>query len=228
MKTVVITGSTKGIGRGLAVEFLKRNCRVVICGRNKDRLSRVKGELAEEYGADQVEAVTCDVTDFSQVEALWNKARERFKKVDIWINNAGITHSPGEFRNLDESSISKIVQTNITGLLYGCKAALNGMNDQGCGAVYNLEGLGSDGRMVKGVSVYGMTKRAVNYITQALTRELKNSSIIVGAIYPGMVVTDLLTSDLETMDVDFRTQTEKSAKISNINNRSRCSAERFD
>ena len=86
MKTVVITGSTKGIGLGLAKEFLKRGCSIVISGRNQHRLEQEVHRLQEEYGDDKVLGQICDVTDIHQVEALWDASKKKFGKVDIWIN----------------------------------------------------------------------------------------------------------------------------------------------
>jgi len=85
MKTVVITGSTRGIGHGLAVEFLKRGCAVVISGRNKSVVDKEAQQLAQTYGRDRVAGIPCEVTDLGQVQALWDGAKKIFGHVDIWI-----------------------------------------------------------------------------------------------------------------------------------------------
>ena len=146
MKVAVITGSTRGIGLGLAVEFLKRGCPVVISGRSKDKLAKEVERLGERYGSDKVAGQPCDVTDVSQVQTLWNAAKKKFGRVDIWINNAGITHTTKLFVELDPGEIRPVIDTNITGLIYGSHVALRGMMKQGYGQIYNLLGHGSDDR----------------------------------------------------------------------------------
>lgn len=87
-----------------------------------------------------------------------------------------------------------VVATNLIGTMHGSKVAINGFIRQGYGALYNLEGLGSrDNRKVKGQSVYGTTKAALYYLDQAIAGELEQRGIIVGALQPGMVMTDLIT-----------------------------------
>ena len=213
MKTVVITGSSKGIGRGLAEEFLKRNCRVVICGRNRERLEQARQECEEQFGKDRIVAFPCDVTDFTQVKKLWDQAAHAFKTVDIWINNAGMVNPSLDFHELDPEVIARVVQTNILGLMYGCKVAISGMIAQGQGAVYNFEGMGSNGTVMPGVSVYGTTKRGVRYFTRSLLMELKDTPVIVGSLSPGMVVTDLLMGDLDRMTEKRRKQFESIVNI---------------
>ena len=127
MKTVVITGSSKGIGLGLAKEFLKRDCSVVISSRSRDKLKQVVQNLKETFGSDRVMGQPCDVTDYSQVQVLWDAVQKELGKVDIWINNAGITNTTRPLLELDTSEISPIINTNITGLIYGCQIALRGM-----------------------------------------------------------------------------------------------------
>ena len=93
-KTAVITGSTKGIGKGYAREFLRRGVNVAICGRTQDSVYQTLLDLDGE-GADGARAIgqTCNVADVNQVRALWNQAKREFGDVNIWINNAGFARS---------------------------------------------------------------------------------------------------------------------------------------
>lgn len=199
MKTVVITGSTKGIGLGLAREFLKRECSVVISSRNRDRLEQAVNNLKETFGSDRVMGHSCDVTDSSQVQALWNAAKKKFGKVDIWINNAGITNTTRPLKELDTTEISPIINTNITGLIYGCQIALQGMTEQGFGQIYNMEGHGSDDRKLPGLTIYGTTKRAVRYFSEALIDEVEGTPVQAGMLSPGIVLTDFILDDMRKM-----------------------------
>jgi len=204
MKVVVITGSTRGIGFGLAREFLRRECGIVISGRTADRVGWAVAELAAEFGSNCIFGQPCDVTDFASVQALWDAAAKRYGRIDIWINNAGISHRQIDLAAIPPEDYRALVSTNILGTLYGASVAMRGMRTQGGGAIYNLEGLGSDGRHIQGLNLYGMTKYAVTYLTDSLSAEAKGSGVIVGAIRPGMVLTELISSQYTGRDEDWR------------------------
>ncbi len=202
MKTVVITGSTRGIGLGMTKEFLQRGHRVVISSRSRTTLDNELKSLSEQFGTDMVHGCPCDVTDSSQVQALWDSSIERFSRVDIWINNAGITNSMKSLTELDLSEVSPVVNTNISGLIYGALTALRGMNRQGFGYIYNMYGHGSNDNKVSGLHVYGTTKRAVKYFTEALVQDVDDTPVMAGSISPGIVVTDFLINDMRKMEPD--------------------------
>ena len=158
--------------------------------------------LADVFGADRVIGQPCDVTDLNQLQGLWDRAKERFGRVDIWINNAGIPNTSRPFWELDPAEIIPVVHTNIIGVMYGCHVALRGMMEQGFGQVYNLEGHGSDGSTLPGIAVYGTTKRAVRYFSEALLEEVEGTPVQIGMLSPGIVVTDFLMHNLRRMEPD--------------------------
>ena len=90
MKTVVITGSTRGIGFGLADAFLERDCNVVVSGRKQASVNQTIAKLAEKYPADRILGQPCDITDVEQVQALWDTAQAHFGEIDLWVNNAAL------------------------------------------------------------------------------------------------------------------------------------------
>lgn len=192
MKTIVITGSSKGIGFGLGENFLRLGHQVVLNGRDPDSLEKAREELAERFAPERLGALAADMGEYHQVLSLWEYAVSRFGSVDIWINNAGVATSQSDFWDLSPQEIENLIQINITGAMYGAKVALEGFQGQGYGAFYNMEGLGSDGRRVDGLTLYGTSKRALNYLTDSLAAEVKGTPIIVGALSPGMVLTDLI------------------------------------
>ena len=208
MQVVVITGSTRGIGRGLAHEMLARGAAVVVSGRSAAAVDDAVRALGEDHEASRVAGVACDVTALDQVQALWDAALERFERVDVWINNAGMAGPMGKLWELDEGVLRAVVDTNVLGTALGCRVAVAGMLAQGGGAVWNMEGLGSDGRKVAGLATYGTTKAGVRYLTDALVGELKGTAVRLGAIRPGMVVTDMLLGELER-NPDERERLEK-------------------
>jgi NAD(P)-dependent dehydrogenase (short-subunit alcohol dehydrogenase family) len=204
MTVVVITGSTRGIGYNMAREFLRRGCSVVVSGRTVGAVEQAVAALAAEFDGGRVAGTACGVGDLGQVQALWDFALLRFGQIDIWINNAGISHPPMDMERIDLAQMRAVVETNILGTIHGAAVALRGMRAQGRGAIYNLEGLGSNGRRVKGLSLYGMSKRAVSYLTDSLAEEVKGSGILVGAIQPGMVLTDMITSQYAGREEDWQ------------------------
>jgi len=194
-KTIAITGGTRGIGFGLAKEFAALGCRVSLCGRSPKAVTEAIDKLQSSAGKEMLFGFPCDVRKHAEVSSFWDAVKQQWGAVDIWINNAGISHLQSQLWSIDPETLSDVVETNIIGALNGASVALRGMIAQGYGALYNMEGLGSDGRIVPGVSLYGSTKCALAYITDALVKESRSLPVIVGAIRPGMVVTDLLLRD---------------------------------
>jgi NAD(P)-dependent dehydrogenase (short-subunit alcohol dehydrogenase family) len=211
-KTIVITGSTRGIGFGLAADFLKRECNVIVNGRSQGTVDLAVKGLAGRCPPDRVRGQPGDMTNYDQVQQLWDKARSHFGSIDIWINNAGVAHPDLEFWKLPQNEIDKTVKINVIGLMYGCRVAINGMLAQGGGFIYNLYGFGSTGMMRTGLSIYGSTKRAVNYFTEAMVKELASTPVKMGSLSPGMVITDLVSEQYKDRPEEF----EKAKQIFNL------------
>ena len=95
MKTVIVTGSSEGIGLGLAKELLKKGCSVVLTSRTKAKLEAVYETLSKEYGSDKVMIQACNVSKIEEVQSLWDAAKAKFGTIDIFINNAGVSNSTG-------------------------------------------------------------------------------------------------------------------------------------
>jgi NAD(P)-dependent dehydrogenase (short-subunit alcohol dehydrogenase family) len=212
MKVVVITGSTRGIGLGLAGAFLDRACAVTISGRTQAAVDEAVGRLSARHDASRILGHPCDVRSFSHVQALWDAAYERFGRVDIWVNNAGIGHAQVDFWELPPERLEAVVSTNILGAMYGAKVAMVGMLAQGSGAIYNMEGLGSGGPRVAGTSVYASSKAALRYFDEMLVAEASDTPVIVGRLNPGMVATDLVTKPYEGRPAEW----ERAKRIFNI------------
>jgi len=195
MTTIVITGSTRGIGYGLAKAFLEKGCNVVINGRTQEAVNQAVSQLAAVDSAERILGLPVDVAMFDQVRVLWRSSQERFGAIDCWINNAGIANPLMDFWELDAGQFRSLLETNLLGALYGCKVAMQGMLQQGFGKIYNMEGMGSDGKVrVRGLLPYGLTKAGIAFLTNALAIEAKGTGIVIGAIRPGMVYTDKLAT----------------------------------
>jgi NAD(P)-dependent dehydrogenase (short-subunit alcohol dehydrogenase family) len=212
MKHVVITGSTRGIGLGLAKSFIDLGCSVTISGRSQSDVDQVVMDLNSIHHAEPVVGFACDVRRFDQVQALWDQSISRFTKVDIWINNAGWSGPQLAAWKISPDQAKEIIETNLLGEIYGSMIAIHGMINQGYGAIYNMEGLGSDGRILEGLAYYGTSNAGRNYFNQSLIKEAKDTPLIIGTLHPGMVATDLLIKQYEDRPEEW----EKDKRIFNI------------
>ncbi|RPJ25602.1 MAG: SDR family oxidoreductase [Chloroflexi bacterium] len=211
-KTIVITGSTRGIGYGLAESFLGLGCAVVVSGRSRESTAAAVRQLAEQHDPGRVFGLACDVTVSAQVTSLWDESAAHFGQVDIWVNNAGYTGEMGMAWERPAEEVQSVIATNLVGTIFGSQIALRGMQKQGHGAIYNMEGMGGDGRKHAGLTFYGTTKYAVHYFTESLALEAKDTRVIVGGLRPGMVATNLLRDRYKDRPDDW----ERAKKIFNI------------
>jgi NAD(P)-dependent dehydrogenase (short-subunit alcohol dehydrogenase family) len=202
MKTIVITGSTRGIGLGMAGECLKMGCKVVVSGRSQASVDKALASLRDMGYSDNVIGVPCDVGNIEQVQNLWDKAVEAFGQVDIWLNNAALNNAYSKLWEVDPDEMQAIVNANIIGTWNGCRVAIQGMTQQGHGHLYTVEGSGSGGEIRAGTTPYGMTKYAIAYMDKALRNELKGSPVKISTMSPGMVTTDMLKKSIDPSRVE--------------------------
>lgn len=195
---IVITGGTRGIGFALAKQFLDLGHFVVISGTSNESVKKslLKLNSPKAFGHE------CTIEDFAEVEALYSYAAKVIGPIDIWINNAGINQPQKTFGELSHGEYKKVIDIDLIGLMNGTSVALGNMLKQGYGFIYNMEGLGSDGRISPKSIVYGTSKRAVRYFTMAAAEENKNSGVCIGRLSPGMVLTDFLLKNINDENPD--------------------------
>lgn len=209
---VVITGSTKGIGFGMAREFLARGHDVVVSSRGSAAVEPAVAQLRAAYPGRKVVGKVCDVVGYAEVQALWDAAVAGLGSVDIWVNNAGRDGAKVPFFMIPPDDYVKTINTNLIGLMHCNRVAIPGMYKQGGGMIWNMEGFGSNGAVRPTIGPYGSTKYALRYFTKTLVMELKNSPVKIGYLSPGIVITDLLVPPPERRDKNW----ERSKKILNI------------
>jgi NAD(P)-dependent dehydrogenase (short-subunit alcohol dehydrogenase family) len=214
MKIIVITGSTRGIGYALANAFLQKGCSVMINGRTQEAVEKSVSQLGAIYEKERVDGCPGSSTKIEDLQHLWDYALERFGRIDIWINNAGIAHPLQTPWEMSEEQMRCVLETNLLGAMYGTKVALRGMLAQGFGALYNTEGYGSSGSgmKVKGLAFYGTSKAGLRFFNDAVMKEVEGTPLIVGALQPGMVVTEMLTGQYQSKPEEL----EKVKRIFNI------------
>lgn len=214
MKTIVITGSTRGIGFAMEKAFLRKGCQVVVSGRKAKSVNDAVQTLAGEFSSDAVAGFVCDVSHYEQLESLWESSVKKFGKVDIWINNAGISHHQTTPWDIPQDEIRCVIETNVLGEMYGSRVAMHGFLKQGFGALYNMEGMGANRRSanVKGLSVYGSSKAGLRYFNDCLADENTNPRICIGSLQPGMMLTDMIRDRYQ----DKSDQWEKDKRIFDV------------
>ncbi|MBQ2946789.1 MAG: SDR family NAD(P)-dependent oxidoreductase [Bacilli bacterium] len=216
MKTVVITGSARGLGFEMAKVFRKNNINVIISDLNLEKLEIAKKELENIESNSKVEICVCDVTKSSDIINLINFTKDKFNNIDIWINNAGVNQPEKPIWELSEKEIDLVFDVDLKGTVIGSKLIMEEMIKQKNGAIYNIEGYGSNDAKMLGLSIYGTSKRAITYFTEALAKESeeKNTKVLVGKLSPGIMITDFITNALG--DKEKINLSEKTKKIYNI------------
>lgn len=188
-KVAVITGGTRGLGLEIARQYAQQGAAVVVSSRTA---SAVK-DAVDAFTAVgwQASGIACDVGDLAQVEALAAHAIEVFSKIDIWVNNAGISNPYGSTMHMTPHEFEAVVQTNILGTYYGSMVAMHHFLGKGSGKLINLLGRGEKSPAPK-QNAYGSSKAWIRMFTLSLAKEYKDSGVGIYAFNPGMVDTDLL------------------------------------
>jgi len=192
-KIVVITGASSGLGEATARYLADRGATVVLGARRAKRLQALVDDITRTGG--KASAIVTDVTDAAQVQALVDSAVEQYGRVDVILNNAGVTpHSPLERRKVDDWD--RTIDINIKGVLYGIAAALPHMQRQKSGHFINVSSVAGH-RVGPGSAVYAATKSAVRVISEGLRQEVKPWNLRTTIISPGAVATELPNSITE-------------------------------
>ncbi|HCY5963168.1 TPA: SDR family oxidoreductase [Staphylococcus aureus] len=182
-KIAVVTGAGSGIGEAIATLLHEEGAKVVLAGRNKDKLQNVANQLAQ----DSVKVVPTDVTKKEEVDELIKMAQQTFGGLDIVINSAGQMLS-SKITDYQVDEWDSMIDVNIKGTLYTAKAALPTMLEQSSGHLINIASI-SGFEVTKSSTIYSATKAAVHTITQGLEKELAKTGVKVTSISPGIVDT---------------------------------------
>ena len=192
-KIVVITGASSGLGEATARHLSEQGAVVVLGARRIDRIRALAQALAGSEG--KALALQTDVTQSEQVKKLVEAAVEKYGRIDVMINNAGLMpHSPLERLKIDDWD--RMIDVNIKGVLYGIAAALPYMQKQKSGHFINVSSVAGH-KVRPGSAVYAATKHAVLVISEGLRQEVKPYNIRTTVISPGAIATDLPDSITE-------------------------------
>jgi NADP-dependent 3-hydroxy acid dehydrogenase YdfG len=187
-KVVVITGASSGLGEAAAKHLTKLGATVVLGARRKDRIEKLAKEITDNGG--KAFAIAMDVTKRDQVKKMADSAIEKFGRIDVILNNAGIMPL-SKMENLHVDEWDKMIDVNIKGVLNGIAAVLPYMKKQKSGQIINTSSVAGH-KVFNGSAVYSATKFAVRALTEGLRTEVKPYNIRTTIVCPGAVKTELL------------------------------------
>ncbi|MBL7645965.1 MAG: 3-oxoacyl-[acyl-carrier-protein] reductase [Candidatus Hydrogenedentes bacterium] len=181
---VLITGGTRGIGRACAELFASLGAKVAICGRGKEAAEKAAAEIG-----DNVKGYGCDISSPASVDALIEQVTEDLGTIQVLVNNAGITRD-GLLMRMKDEQWAEVIQTNLTGAFYTCRAAAKTMLKARYGRIINVGSVvGLRGQA--GQSNYAAAKAGIIGFTKAYAQEVASRNITVNVIAPGYIATDM-------------------------------------
>ena len=183
-KVALVTGGGSGIGKAIAKALLGEGCKVIINGRNEEKLNQAKSELG-----DNVESIVCDVTDEEQVENTFNGIISNYGKFDILINNAGMA-AKAKAHELKYETWKKVINVNLNGAFLCAREAMKIMIKQKSGRIINIGSI--SGQMSRPENAaYTASKFGLEGLTRALALDGREYGIAVSILHPGNVGTDI-------------------------------------
>lgn len=184
-KIAVVTGGTRGIGRAIVESLLEKNATVLFCGRKRADLEQTLKELGNPKAAN---GFVCDIRSEAEVAEMFASCQKNLGGVDILINNAGV----GGFATVEElepEQFRTILETNLFGVFYACRAAIPLMKQRGGGYIVNISSLAGTNAHPK-MAAYNASKFGLNGFSEAMMQEVRHDNIKVSYIMPGSVNTE--------------------------------------
>ena len=202
-KIVLITGATSGIGLGCARKFAENGDKVILTGRNEQRLAEIRQEL--EAKGREVLTLAFDVRDSQQAQQCINDLPEEWQEIDVLVNNAGLALGLEPEYEGDLDDWSTMIDTNIKGLLTMTRLVVPGMVERNRGHIINIGSVAGDAAYAGG-NVYCATKAAVKALSDGLRIDVANTAIRVTNLKPGLVETNF-------SNIRFKGDEERAAKL---------------
>lgn len=202
-KTVVITGGSKGLGKSLAIAFIGEGSKVLISARDKSALEKSAKEIGAEF-------FVADVAKEQEMTALAKDAVGLFGRIDIWVNNAGVTQPHTSIEEIDLKQTHELIEVNLFGTIYGSRAAMRSMKKDGGGIILNV--ISKSALVGRPISAgYASSKWAARGFTESLRMALEPEGISVITVHPGGMKTEIFGDHLPSDYHDFM-ETEYVAK----------------
>ncbi len=188
-KVVVITGSSRGIGRAAAEACASAGAKVVVSSRDEKSVACAVDSIKRQGG--EAVGFAADVSKPAEIERLFEKSKTAFGKIDVWINNAGVSGGYRTIQSMSPAEIEAVMGTNLLGTFYACRLLIPYFIGRGGGIIINLSGRGGKGNPSAYQSPYAATKSAIRSLTRSLAAENRGKPISINCLMPGMVATDI-------------------------------------
>lgn len=198
VKTAIVTGGGSGIGAATARALAERGMRVAVADIDPAAAEKVATLLESENHT--AAPVRVDIGDAASIEAMAKDVTDRWGRIDVLVNNAGIASSK-PFLDIDLEEYERVMRINTTGAWLCCRAVIPVMLNQGSGSIVNVSSVaGQRGGGLLGTAAYATSKGAVIALTKALGREFAGRGIRVNAVAPSLTMTDLAKQQLDVLD----------------------------
>lgn len=191
-KVVIVTGGTRGIGFATVKAFLDKGAKVALCGSRENTVNKALTELKAMSSNYEVLGFYPDLLKISEIESMMDEIENKWGKIDILINNAGISDNVSIYAQ-DDKHFEKVIDINVKAVFNCTKIAAEKMRKNKYGVILNTSSIVSINGQKTGVG-YPTSKFAVNGITKSLARELGKDGIRVNAVAPGIIATDMVAA----------------------------------
>ena len=184
----IVTGGARGIGKTIALTFLREGAKVAIIDSDKERLEILKKEINKEN--EEAIVIPCDITKGSEVNGRVDEVRKRFGRIDILVNNAGIIRR-GTIETVTEEDWDRVIEVNLKGTFNCCKAVAGIMKQQGYGKIINVSSIAGKMGDITSAPGYGSSKAGIDALTKTLARQLAPYGINVNGVSPHAIETEM-------------------------------------
>jgi len=187
-RVAIVTGAARGIGKAIALTFLREGASVAIIDSDRERLEIFKKDLEKENK--KVIVISCDITKSSDVNERVDQVRKKFGRIDILVNNAGIIRR-GTIETVTEEDWDRVIEVNLKGTFNCCKAVVEIMKSQEYGKIVNVSSIAGKMGDITSAPGYGPSKAGIDALTKTLARQLAPYGINVNAVSPHAIETEM-------------------------------------
>ena len=187
-RVTIVTGGARGIGKAIALAFIREGAKVALVDVDKEKLEVLKNEIEKEKG--KVIAIPCDIARSSEVKGLVGHVRTTFGRIDVLVNNAGIIRR-GTIETVTEEDWDRVIEVNLKGTFNCCKAVVEIMKSQKYGKIVNVSSIAGKMGDITSAPGYGPSKAGMDALTKTLARQLAQYGINVNGVAPHAIETEM-------------------------------------
>jgi 3-oxoacyl-[acyl-carrier protein] reductase len=187
-RVAIVTGGARGIGKAIALTFLREGAKVAVIDSDKERLEILKKEIDPKNKG--VMVIPCDITKSSEVNGMVNQVRKEFGRIDVLVNNAGIIRR-GTIETVTEEDWDRVIEVNLKGTFNCSKAVVETMKKQGYGKIVNVSSIAGKMGDITSAPGYGPSKAGMDALTKTLARQLAQYGINVNSVAPHAIETEM-------------------------------------